>query len=168
MPEWPQWVVTAVNALVFIVMAIGMFGSLIPFVPGPLIIWLSGLGYGVLMGFSTLGWWMFALMTILMLAGSLADNLFMGAGARRGGASWLAITIGLLGGVVGTLLLPPFGGLLAAPLAVYAFEVYRQGSHKGAVRAMRGMLTGWGLSFAARFLIGMVMILLWMVWAWRG
>lgn len=164
----PDWADAIVNTLVFFLMAVGLFGSLLPFVPGLLIIWLSALGYGVLQGFGTLGWWIFAIMTVLMVVGSLADNLLMGAGAKQGGASWLALGLGVIAGIAGTLLLPPFGGLIAAPLAIYAYEVYRQGSHAAAVRAIGGMFTGWGLSFAARFGIGMVMVALWLVWAWQG
>lgn len=162
------WADSVINVLVFILMIAGLFGSLIPFVPGPLIIWLSALGYGVLQGFGTLGWWIFGFLTILMIVGSVADNLLMGAGAKQGGASWAAIGLGVVAGIAGTLLLPPLGGLIAAPLAIYAYEVYRKGSHADAVRAIGGMFTGWGLSFAVRFGIGLVMIVLWLVWAWRG
>lgn len=164
----PEWIDSIINILVFIFMAAGLFGSLIPFVPGPFIIWLSALGFGVLQGFGTLGWWIFGFMTVLMIVGSLADNVLMGAGAKQGGASWTALGLGLVAGIAGTLLLPPLGGLIAAPLAIYAYEVYRQGSHDDAVRAIGGMFTGWGLAFAARFGIGLVMIVLWLVWAWRG
>jgi hypothetical protein len=164
----PEWTDAVINILVFFLMAAGLFGSLLPFVPGLLIIWLSALGYGVLQGFGTLGWWIFGFMTVLMVVGSLADNFLMGAGAKQGGASWLALGLGVIAGIAGTVLLPPFGGLIAAPLAIYAYEVYRQGSHTAAVRAIGGMFAGWGLSFAARFGIGLVMVALWLVWAWRG
>ena len=164
----PEWITPAINILTFLVMAAGLFSTLIPLVPGILIIWLASLGYGVVSGFETLGWWMFGFITILMLAGTLIDNVLMGAGAKQGGASWLAISIGLLAGVIGTFVLPPFGGLLFAPLAVYSYEVYRQGSHKAAVRAIKGMAAGWGMSFAARFGIGLLMIFFWLVWAWKG
>ena len=164
----PEWIDASARILAIVVMAAGLFGSLIPFVPGLFIIWLAGLGYGIVTGFGTLAWWMFGIMTVMMVVGSLADNILMGAGAKQGGASWLALGIGFLAGVAGTLLMPPFGGLITAPLAVYVYEVYRQGSHRGALNTIKGMLTGYGLSFAARFGVGLLMIACWLIWVWRG
>jgi uncharacterized protein len=163
-----NWLVSSLNILTFLVMAGGLFGSLIPFVPGPLIIWLAGLGYGIIAGFGSLGWWMFGLMTLFMVAGSLIDNLLMGVGAKQGGASWISIGVGLVAGVLGTLLLPPWGGLVAAPLAVYVYEVYRQGSHAGAIQAIKGMAAGWGVSFLARFGFGLLMMVCWLIWVRLG
>lgn len=160
------WIESGLNILIFVIMAIGLFGTIFPIFPGPLVIWLAGLGYGVLTGFTTLGWVVFILMTVLFLVASVADNVFMGAGARQGGASWISIGLGVLAGVIGTILFPPIGGFIAAPLAVYIYEVYHQGSHQGAMRAIRGMLTGWGISFGVRFLFGMLMIFFWLLWAW--
>jgi uncharacterized protein YqgC (DUF456 family) len=161
----PQWALTTLNVLTFLAMAAGLLGSLIPFVPGPFIIWMAALIYGLLNGFGVLGGWMFGLITVFMIAGSLADNLLMGAGAKKSGASWLGLGLAFLAGIIGTLLLPPFGGLIAAPLAIYAYEVYRQGNHQAALGTLKGMITGWGLSFAVRFGIGLLMIFFWLIWA---
>jgi hypothetical protein len=111
---------------------------------------------------------MFILITLLMIAGSLVDNVFMGAGARKGGASWLTIGVALFGAVVGTIAFPPFGGLIAAPLAVLILEFWRTKEIKKAGGALLGMATGWGLSFLARFGIGFLMMVFWWVWVWLG
>lgn len=163
-----EWIEASARVLTIIVMAAGLFGTLIPFVPGLFIIWLAALGYGIVAGFSTLAWWMFGIMTALMIIGSLADNIMMGAGAKQGGASWLALGIGFVAGAAGTIFFPPFGGLITAPLAVYVYEVYRQGSHQGAVQAIKGMLAGYGFAFAARFIVGLLMISCWLIWVWQG
>ena len=46
----------------------------LPLLPGLVIIWVAALGYGLAAGFGTLGWIMFALITVLMLAGSVIDT----------------------------------------------------------------------------------------------
>jgi uncharacterized protein len=163
-----EWIEASTRILAIIVMAAGLFGTLIPFVPGLFIIWLAALGYGIVTGFGTLAWWMFGIMTVLMVVGSLGDNILAGAGAKQGGASWMALGIGFMAGVAGTIFIPPFGGLITAPLAVYVYEVYRQGSHQAAVQAIKGMLAGYGISFAARFAVGLLMILCWLIWVWQG
>ncbi|MGE5221024.1 MAG: DUF456 domain-containing protein [Omnitrophica WOR_2 bacterium] len=153
--------------LTIIIMLVGLFGLVIPVFPGILVIWVAALIYGLLVGFNTLGIVIFVLITLLMIAGSIIDNILMGIGARRGGASWFSILMGTIAGVAGTILLPPFGGLIASPLAVMLVELLRLREWRKAWIAVRGLAVGWGLSFVARFGIGVVMIGLWAVWAWK-
>lgn len=159
---------TLVFILTQIVYLIGLFGLLIPLFPAVPVLWLSVLGYGLLMGWSTLGIVMFVIITVLAIFATVVDNLLMGAGARKGGASWLTIGVALLAGIAGTLLVPPIGGLIAAPLAVLLLEYRRQGDWNKAWVSIKGLATGWGLAFFVRFGIGLVMMFLWWIWVWRG
>ena len=160
----PDWVGVLAFWLTLLVMGAGLFLSIIPFFPGVTIIWLAALIYGIVTGFDTLGILMFVLITIGFLAGISADNILMGAGARRGGASWLTIAVGLVAGIIGTVIFPPFGGLIAAPLAIFLLEVLRNRQWRSGWRATRGLALGWGLSFLVRFAIGLVMIVIWLAW----
>ena len=154
--------------LVQAVMLVGLFGSLVPFFPGLLIIWLAALGYGLIAGFGTLGTVLFILTTLLLVAGMLVDNLLAGYGAFQGGASWLSITVALLAFMAGTIFFPPLGGLIAAPLAVLLLEFVRKKNMRQAWLAVRGLAAGWGVSYAIRFVIGIVMILFWWLWVLKG
>ena len=157
------------SALLFwiplIFMLVGLFGLIIPIFPGLVVIWLTALGFGLIVGFDALGIILFILITLGMVAGSLVDNFLMGAGARVGGASWLTIAVGIIAGVLGTFLLPFIGGIILAPLAILALEYLRQRDWKAAWQATRGLLFGWGLSFLVRFAIGLFMVGSWLVWA---
>jgi len=164
----PTWLNISIFWLTQIILLVGLFGLAVPVFPGMVIMWLAILGYGLATGFGTLGTVLFVVITLLMLAGTVMDNIFMGAGARKGGASWLSIGLALLAGVLGTLFFPPFGGLIAAPLAVLLLEAYRNKSFEKGWRALRGLAAGWGLSFLARFGIGVLMMLLWWLWVWKG
>ena len=164
----PGWVEAITIVLTQLIMLIGLVGLIVPIFPGITVIWLAALGYGIVSGFGTLGIVLFGLITLLMLAGTLVDNLMMGAGARKGGASWVTIGVALLAGVIGTIVFPPVGGLIAAPLAVFLLEYLRVREVRGAWYALRGMAAGWGLSFFARFAIGTLMIALWWIWVWKG
>jgi uncharacterized protein YqgC (DUF456 family) len=164
----PAWLHVSIFALTQVIMLVGLFGLIVPVFPGTVVIWLAALGYGVVTGFHTLGIVLFVIITILMLVGTLVDNLFMGAGARKGGASWTTIIVALLAGVLGTLLFPPIGGLIAAPLAILLLEYTRTGDMQQAWQALRGLATGLGLSFVVRFGIGVVMMILWWIWVWQG
>lgn len=149
-------------------MLVGLFGLVVPVFPGLVVMWLAALGYGVADGFSTVGIVIFILITLLMLAGSIVDNMMMAAGGRQGGASWRTILIALVAGVLGTLFFPPIGGIIAAPLAILVLEYLRVSDWNKAWQALRGLATGWGLAFVIRFVIGVLVMGLWWVWVWKG
>lgn len=160
-----SWLDVSLFGLTLTLMLIGLVGLIVPIFPGILVMWLAALGYGVVRGFDTLGIILFVVITLLMIGGSVVDNVLMGAGARQGGASWRAILIGMMAGVVGTLLVPPLGGLIAAPLAVMLVEYLRGRDWGQAWRATRGLALGWGASFFVRFAIGLLMLGVWLFWA---
>jgi hypothetical protein len=164
----PHWLEVSLVVLTQIILLAGLVGLIIPIFPGVTVMWLAILGYGIVTGFSTLGIVLFVLITLLMILGVSIDNILMGVGARTQGASWLSIVVALLAGVIGTILLPPFGGLLTAPLGVLLLEYWRVREWRKAGRALLGLTAGWGLSFVARFMIGLIMIALWWVWVWKG
>jgi uncharacterized protein YqgC (DUF456 family) len=162
------WLEVSVFGLTLFAMLVGLVGLAVPVFPGILVMWLAALGYGLVSGFSPLGIGLFIVLTLAMIAGEIVDNLLIGAGARQGGAAWRSIIVGALAGLGGTLLLPPLGGLVAAPLAVLLLEYRRGRDWQRAWRATRGLALGWGLSFLVRFGIGLGMIGLWLAWAIWG
>lgn len=160
------WFEIPLQIFTLIIMLIGLIGLVIPIFPGVVVIWLSALGYGLVAGFGKLGAWMFAFISLMMIAGILVDNVMMGAKAREGGASWLSIGVGLIAGVVGMWVWPPIGGLITAPLALFATEMARTRDYQEAFKSTRGLMIGCGWAFFIRFGLGVVMIGLWSIWAW--
>jgi uncharacterized protein YqgC (DUF456 family) len=165
MPDWLNLTIFGVTQLF---MLVGLFGSILPIFPGIFIMWLAALGYGLATGFTPVGITLFIIITILMLIAGVVDNIFMSAGARRTGASWISIILALIAGVLGTIFFPPFGGIVAAPLAVLVFEYLRSRNMSQAWQALKGLMAGWGMSFLVRFSLGMVIMILWWIWAWVG
>ncbi|MBN2388757.1 MAG: DUF456 domain-containing protein [Anaerolineales bacterium] len=167
MPEWLKLTSdTLVYAMVLTFMFLGLGVLVVPILPGLVIIWAAALGYGIYAGFGTLGWIMFAIMTVLMIAGSFADNLLMATQSRKQGASWLSIGLALLAALLGNFLFPILGGILAAIGTLYLAEWVRLKDSQKAFTTMKGMMVGCGWAFVIRFIIGLVMIGLWMIWAW--
>jgi uncharacterized protein YqgC (DUF456 family) len=163
----PVWLHTSIFILALIIMTVGLIGLVIPIFPGIAVIWLAVLGYGVVVGFNTLAWVLFIIISILAIIGMTIDNILMNAKAHKEGAAWSSLALGMVGGVVGTIVLPPAGGLLAAPLVVLLLEYLRQRDFNNALRTLRGLLIGWGASFIVRFFIGLAMIGLWVVWVFN-
>ncbi len=167
MPEWLNLSLDILGRAVVIgVMLTGLLGLVVPLIPGLVIIWLAGLGYGIAYGFSTLGWWMFAIMTVLMIGGSFVDNVLMGTKAYQSGAAWWSVALALVAGIAGNFIMPVIGGLLAALLALFTAEWIQRKNWREAMTAAQGWFIGCGWAFAIRFIIGVVMIGLWAIWAW--
>lgn len=154
------------NLIVVLVMLTALIGLLIPVFPGVEIMWLTSIVYGIVAGMDTAGWIMLAIITALTLVGFFIDNLIMGAAARQGGASWTSIILAFIAGIAGTFLIPPIGGVIAAPAVLYLYEWRRLGDRHKAWQAMRGLAIGWGTAFLARFGIGILVIIAWGAWAY--
>ncbi|MFL7812617.1 MAG: DUF456 family protein [Anaerolineales bacterium] len=163
----PNWLNLSLNILIYMIMAVGLIGMIIPIYPGVVIIWAAALIQGVVTGFATQEIWVLVVITILMIAGTLVDNVLMGGKARQAGASWTSIAGALLAGLAGTFAFPPLGGIIAAPTLLFLLEYARLRDSQAAWGVTKGLLTGWGLSFVARFLIGLAMIIVFVLWGAR-
>jgi uncharacterized protein YqgC (DUF456 family) len=152
--------------IALMVMLMGLL--VVPILPGLVIIWVAALGYGIAAGFGTLGWVMFAFITVLMIVGSVVDNVLMGTQAHKEGAPWWVILIALVVAIVGSFVIPIpiIGGILAALLTLFVIEWIRRKDWRKALLSIKGMLVGWGWAFVFRFIMGVIMIGLWLIWAW--
>jgi hypothetical protein len=103
-----------------------------------------------------------------MLLAITADNILMGAKAREKGAAWLSIFLAISAGIVFTLIFPPVGGIIAAPLVLFLAEYQRRGDSTEATEVVKALLIGLGLAFVVRFGLGVVMGILWGIWAYFG
>ena len=77
-------------------------------------------------------------------------------------------TLAVVAGVLGSLIFPPFGGLVAALLGLFAVELYRLRDWRRAMSSTRSMAIGCGWAAVIRFGIGTVMILLFLAWMQWG
>lgn len=141
----------------------GMAGVVVPVLPGTPLIFLAALVYDFGQGWAALGWGWLLVLLALTVAAEVGDRLLGHAGAKRGGASWRAVLVGMVLGVVGTFLFPPFGFLIGALLGVVGTELVFSRDARRAMRAGGGWLVGWLLSLLLQGTVAVVMtaILLW-------
>jgi uncharacterized protein YqgC (DUF456 family) len=153
-----------VPILVGFMMLVGLLGSIIPFLPDVVLIWVAALIYGLFVGWGGSGGWLFGLISILGLIGLLSDAWVSGAGARQGGASVMTTLGGLLVGLVGLFAAGPLGFLGGILLGTFVLEYVRHQDPEQALRATLGMGLGYGASFLVKFLLGLGMIGAWVAW----
>jgi uncharacterized protein YqgC (DUF456 family) len=158
------------ETLTLFALLVGLAGLFIPIFPGLTVMWLATLIYALVQAASekmaTLDWVLFAVITLLMVIGNIVDNVIIAKNVRDKQVPWSSIILGFLAGILASLFFTPLIGIFAAPLGLYAAENSRLKDQKAALDSTRAWLTGWGMSLAARIAIGMVMVGLWMAWAW--
>jgi uncharacterized protein YqgC (DUF456 family) len=164
MPEWGSWVALAV-------MLVGLVGTILPAVPGITLIWAALLVYGIVDRFATLTPAVFVVLTLLAATAVVSDLVFTHAASRIAGASWQAIAAGLVLGAAGFVLGFFVGGIGAVPagvigtlVGIVGVEYVHRRNLAEAIRAGGGWLAGCLASRLVQFMIGLVMI---GVFVWR-
>ncbi|MBI5841700.1 MAG: DUF456 domain-containing protein [Chloroflexi bacterium] len=170
MPGFELWLQVMIDSLTLFVLLMGLFGLLIPVFPGLTVMWLATLFYAIVQaGNDKMGWidWvLFALITLLMIGGNIVDNIIIAGHAREKQVPWSSILLAFAAGLIVSIFFTPLIGMVASPVGLFLAELYRLRSRDTAFASTKAWMTGWGWSFAARFGIGTVMVVFWMLWAW--
>lgn len=159
---------TLVAVLAGILMLTGLVGIVAPVLPGLILIWLAGLGYGLLAGWGVSGPWLFALITLFGAAGMGAEIWVTGAGARAAGASLWSVAAGVALAVVGFIFFNVIGALVGLVAGTLLAEYYRLRDWRKALASAGGTAAGCGVSYGVKLFLGVVMIGLWVAWVLLG
>ncbi len=158
------------------IMLVGLIGLIVPVFPGLLIMWLATLFYALLENsagrMTPAGWILFGAITVLMVIGHIIDNIIIARRMRGKAIPWFSIGLAYLGGIVGTMVFAPLAtvftpavGIVASLLSLFAAEWMRLKRARLAFVSARSYMIAWGWSFAAVFGVGVLMILVWILWA---
>ena len=148
--------------LVLLVMAVGLLGVLVPVLPGLLLIW----GAGVFWAWADGGgarWAVAVLLTVLLVAGSVAKYTLPARSASGAGAPRRTLLLGALGAVVGFFVIPVAGLLVGGVAGVFLAELARLGGTAPAWRSTRAVLVGVGVGILVEPATGALMIWVWVV-----
>jgi uncharacterized protein YqgC (DUF456 family) len=150
----------------FLIMFVGLLGTVLPVLPGTVLILLGALFYAVLEGFQSIGWPTLLVLGAFTVVATTADIWVGGLGARAGGASGWSILAGLLGGLIGLIFFSLPGAVIGAVLGVLITEIVRVRDWRQALKAGGGWAAGWLLSVLVQLVLGLAMvgIFVWQVW----
>jgi uncharacterized protein YqgC (DUF456 family) len=170
MPDWQLGLQIILETLTLFALLIGLVGLIVPVFPGLTIMWLGTLVYALIQSSRGLmtgwDWLVFSIITTLMIAGNIVDNVIIAAKMRNHYIPWSSILLAFAAGIVASIFFTPLIGLVAAPLGLFLAELRRLKDRDAAIASTKAYMIGWGWAFGARFTIGLVMIGLWMLWAW--
>jgi uncharacterized protein YqgC (DUF456 family) len=169
-PDLQLAVQILIETFTLFVLLVGLAGLVIPVFPGLTIMWLGTLVYALIQSsadrMTSWDWFLFGVITLLMIVGNVADNLIIARKMRDKFIPWSSIFMAFAAGILASIFFTPLGGLVAAPLGLLVAEYNRLKDRSKAIESTRAYMIGWGWAFGARFLIGLAMTGLWMLWAW--
>ena len=159
---------TPLALLAYLLMFVGLIGSVLPLVPGPIFIWLGALLWAANDGFQAVGWPTLLFLGVLTILAWSSDLLLTAVFSRRSGASWKAILGAILGGFVGGIFFggwsPILGTLVATVLGAIAgmvvMETIDKRDMRVAIHATRGYVVGLLAYSALEAALALVMILI--------
>jgi uncharacterized protein YqgC (DUF456 family) len=141
-----------------LIMLIGLIGTVVPIIPGTVLIFFGALLYALVEGFQTVGWPTLLVLGLLTIVSTTADIWASSVGAKVGGASGWSVLLGLVGGLVGFVFLNLPGAIVGAVLAVMITEIVRQEDWRRGLKAGSGWLLGWLLSSIVQLATGLIML----------
>lgn len=171
MPDWLNFTFQVLlETLTLFALLVGLAGLIVPVFPGLTVMWLATLVYAVIQSaagqMSGWNWFAFVFITLLMIGGNIVDNLIIAAKMRDQFIPWSSILLAFAAGILASLFFTPLIGLVAAPLGLFLAELNRLKNRDDAWKSTKTYMIGWSWAFGARFAIGVVMIVSWMLWAW--
>jgi hypothetical protein len=153
-----DWAMISVWTLTIALLIAGLLGSVVPFVPGPLLIFVGCTLHAWLRPQSGMGWWGVGLEAVLMLIAYAVDFFSGAVGSKWAGGSRWGMAGVIVGGIVGLF----FGivGLLVGPLlGGFVFELIFAGKELAhAAKSTLGTAVGMGVGLLARLIISGAMI----------
>ena len=152
------WVVT------ICLLVLGFVGTLVPFLPGHLILFFAAVGHWLMLrGDSGVEWWTFLVLGILLILSQVFEFLSGAAGTRWfGGTRWGAAGA-LIGGMVGIFLLP--FGLILGPLigSMFCEFVFAKKEVRPATVSGVGSVLGTVAGMVIKIIVGVLMIVWFLV-----
>ncbi len=150
--------VVGVWTLTATLMIVGLVGSVVPLLPGPLLILVAGIVHTLLLPEAGMSWQGITLLGVLLVVAYAVDVAAGAMGARWFGASRWGIAGALIGGLVG-LFFVPLGFILGPLIGALAAEIFFAKKRiQPAVKSTWGTLLGTGVGLVLRLIISIAMI----------
>ncbi len=128
--------------LTMIIFLAGIVGTMLPVMPGPVLIWLGMLVYGLFTGFENLSFYFFFLQGLAALLVMAVDYAATAVGTKKFGGSRISIWGAVIGLFAGIILLGPIGLVFGPFLGALAGELLTGLPPEKAIRSSMGALVG--------------------------
>jgi uncharacterized protein YqgC (DUF456 family) len=155
--------VSGFDVLVAVAMLVGLVGTVLPVLPGLVLIMGAAIVWAVWGGAGVLGWGVALVILGIGAAGIIATYVIPARRASAVGAPNWVLAVGAAGVVAGFFLIPVVGALIGGPVAILVAEFVRLRDLGGAWRSTGEALKGMGIGIGIQLAAGVVMISLWVM-----
>lgn len=156
---------TTILILASVLIAAGIPLALIPMVPALAYMFVMALLFGFYDGFTALTLGNLGILVGFIVVSFIVDNSAGVLGAKYGGAHARSLLWGILGGLLGTFVLPLFGSLVGLFISVLAAELYYRKTNSEAFKAASGALLGAAVGIAFNVLLGIAFLVTFVIFA---
>ena len=139
-------------------MAIGLAGTVIPFIPGSPFIFTGALLYAWHTKFTVISWGTLSILLFLVVASQILEYLASLLGAKRYGAGKWGIIGAFVGGLVGLFLGGIFGIIIGPFLGAVVFEMVGGRELNDSLKIGLGTMVGFIGGAIGKFIIGLIMV----------
>ncbi|MEZ0236040.1 MAG: DUF456 domain-containing protein [Actinomycetota bacterium] len=151
---------SSLEAVLGIVMLVGLVGVVVPVFPGLILVIVAGFVWALQRG-GPGAWAAFAIIAAVGIAGIVASSVLPARRASAAGAPAWVIASGAVGLVIGFFVVPVIGALIGFPAGVFVAELVRHRRPGPAWRATGDAMKGVGIGIAIQLGAGVVMIGVW-------
>lgn len=159
--------------LAYALMILGLIGSLLPVLPGPVFIWLGVFLWAYGDGFQAIGWPTLVLLGILTVIAWVSDLALTTILSRRAGISWKSIGAAIVGGIIGGIVLSGIllvlgsivGTILGAIAGLLLFEYREKQDWDLAWKSAKTYLVGFFGAVVVETALSLVML---GIFAWQA
>ena len=161
----PETVVTILCGLAILV---GVAGTVIPVLPGSILIGLSLLAWAIWGGAGTTGWVVFAIGMVFVLAGMAASAVLTGRKLKQHSIPSRSVVAGLVLGVVGMFIIPVVGLFVGFAAGLLLSELHRTRAIGTAAASSWAALKATGLGMIVEFGLACLAGSTWVIGVWTS
>ena len=151
------------EVLIGITMAVGIVGTLVPVLPGLLLVWLTGLAWAILDGADATHWIIFAIMTLIFLIGFGLSFYLPAKSAKLESAPRWTFLVASFFALIGFFVIPIVGLPLGFIFGVFICHLIARREFHRALRSTGTTLKALGLVSLIHCVCGVTIATAWVI-----
>lgn len=151
------------DILIAVAMLAGLLGTVLPVLPGLVLIMGAAIVWAIWGGAGVLGWAVAVVIVGVGMAGIAATYIVPARRTSAAGTPGWVLVVGAAGVVAGFFLIPVVGALIGGPIAILAAELIRLHNLGEAWRSTGEALKGVGIGIGIQLGAGVAMVGLWLI-----
>ncbi len=157
---------TVVTVLCGVAIVVGVAGTVIPVLPGSVLIALSLLAWAIWGGAGTTGWVVFGIGLVFVLAGMAASAVLTGRKLKQHSIPNRSVVVGLIQGVAGMCVIPVVGLFVGFASGLLLSELLRTRALRRALTSSWAALKATGVGMIAEFGLACLAASTWVIGLW--